>query len=293
MANAVVWSGSPSASVRQLRSERESCRERAFDKTSATKHLSPIELYLNSSCALEKAHLHYGGSQGLLRCAAQSVADAGCGNDGAGSRESGDDEVRALRQFASESGLWMDPAALKALFTARPMRGGKEHRVAYLPDEERVIKDADVHALATESLYDYLTDLLLSNHYFDDDFQILGFYEEGERLHLVISQPYVDGTHPEWEELKAGMVAQDLRDPNPRSLGGNFIIDDDVLGEIDVFDLHVNNVIRDASGWLHPIDAHFYFDDRAARTAALQKLGLDRVSGPTALASSGLSRSRG
>ena len=110
----------------------------------------------------------------------------------------------------------MDSAPLKALFAARPMRGGKEHRVAFLPDEERVIKDADVHALATESLYDYLTDLLLSNHYFDDDLQILGFYEEEERLHLIISQPYVDGTHLEWDEMKTGLVAQALCDPYPR-----------------------------------------------------------------------------
>lgn len=257
------------------------------------KHLRAIELYRDNSCALNEAHLRYGGSQGLLRCAAQSIADAGRGDDGAGSRESGDDEIRALRQFASESGLWMEAVAVKALFAARPMRGGKEHRVAFLPVEERVIKDADVHALATESLFDYLTDLLLSNHYFDDDLQILGFYEDGERLHLIISQPYVDGTHPEWDELKAGLVAQALRDPHPRSQGGNFIIDDDVLGEVNVFDLHVNNVIRDATGWLHPIDAHFYFDDREARGAALEKLGLDRASGPTALAASGLPRAKG
>lgn len=94
-----------------------------------------IELYIDSPHAREEAHLRYGGSQGLLRCAAQSVADAGCGDDGAGSRESGDDEIRALRQFASESGLWMEPAAVEALFVARPMRGCKEHRVAFLPDE--------------------------------------------------------------------------------------------------------------------------------------------------------------
>lgn len=186
----------------------------------------------------------------------------------------------------------MKPGAVKTLFLARPMRGGKEHRVAYLPDEERVIKDADVHALATESLYDYLTDLLLSNHYFDDDLQMLGFYEDGESLHLVISQPYVDGTHPDWDELKSGLVAQGLRDPQPRSQGGNFIIHDDVIGEVDIFDLHVNNVIRDATGWLHPIDAHFYFDDQEARTTALAKLGLDHVLGSTALAASGVSRAK-
>ena len=109
-------------------------------------------------------------------------------------------------------------------------------------------------------------------------------------MHIVISQPYVDGVHPEWETLKAGLVAQNLRDPYPRAKGGNFIIDDDILGPVDVYDLHVNNVICDPSGWLHPIDAHFYFSDEASRTSALQKLGLDRVVGPTDLAASGLSR---
>jgi hypothetical protein len=254
--------------------------------------LLSIELYIDSPCALEKAHERYGGSQGLLCCAAQSVADAGRGDDGAGSRESGDDEVRALKQFASEADLWMHASAVKELLEANPMRGGKEHRVAYLEDQGRVIKVADVQALATESLYDYLTDLLLCNRLFDDDLQMLGCYEEGERLHFVISQPYVNGTHPDWRELKCGLVMQGLRDPYPRAQGGNFIINHDVLSEVDVFDLHVNNVIRDSTGWLHPIDAHFYFDDRAARNAALQQLGLDHISGPTPLAASGLSRGK-
>lgn len=251
-----------------------------------------IELYVSGPNALQQAHERFSGSQGLLRCTAQCVAKAGRGDDSASPGQSGHDEVRALRQFTSEAGLWMNPAAVKALFEAYPMRGGKEHRVAYLPDKERVIKDADVQALATESLFDYLTDLLLSNHYFDDDLQMLGCYEDGERLHLITSQPYVDGTHPDWEELKSGLVAQGLHDPHPRSLGGNFTLDDDVLGKVDVFDLHVNNVIRDVTGWLHPIDAHFYFDDRASRMAALQALGLDRIVGPTALAASGLPRAK-
>lgn len=255
--------------------------------------LPAIELYLHSPFALQEAHERYGGSQGILRCAAQSLADAGRSDNGAGASESGDHEVHALSRFVSESGLWIHASAIKALLEANRMRGGKEHRVAYLQAEGRVLKVADVRALATESLYDYLTDLLLCNRFFDDDLQMLGCYEEAERLHLVISQPYVNGNHPDWMELKTGLVAQGMRDPYPRAQGGNFIIDHDILGAVDVFDLHVNNVIRDASGWLHPIDAHFYFDNRVARTEALQKLGLDRVSGPTALAASGLPRSKG
>jgi hypothetical protein len=64
--------------------------ERAFDNTLLINHLPAIELYyLDSSCDFEEAHLRYGGSQWLLRCAAQSVADAGRGDDGEDSSESG------------------------------------------------------------------------------------------------------------------------------------------------------------------------------------------------------------
>lgn len=69
--------------------------ERAFDKAVSIKHPWRIELYRDNFCSLEEAHLRYGGSQGLLRCAPQSVADAGRGDNGAGARESGDDEIRA------------------------------------------------------------------------------------------------------------------------------------------------------------------------------------------------------
>ncbi|MFC5456339.1 hypothetical protein [Prosthecobacter fluviatilis] len=154
------------------------------------------------------------------------------------------------------------------------LKGGKEHRVALLPGRNLVLKVADARKLATESLFDYLSDLLLSNYFFDDEIQLLGGMLEGGRLQVVITQPYIDGVHPEWEELKASLIRQNLRDPAPRSLGGNFVLDDDLLGEVDVFDLHPNNVIQDVTGWLHPIDAHFYFDDRAARMTALKTLGL-------------------
>lgn len=240
-----------------------------------------IELYLSSPIALQKAHARFGGSQGLLRSAAQSIADSREDHDGAGAGQSGHHEARALIRFAEEAGLLLNrDAVLEMQRSAESMKGGREHRVALLIHEERVIKDADMQALATESVYDYLTDLLLSNHFFNDDLQMLGCYDVDGRVHLVTYQPYVDGDHPDWIELKAGLVRQGLRDPYPNSQGGNFIIDDEAVGEVDVFDLHVNNVIRDKTGWLNPIDAHFYFTDRAARMLALKSLGLDMVSGP-------------
>jgi hypothetical protein len=148
------------------------------------------------------------------------------------------------------------------------------HRAALLPEQDLVLKVSDARKLAMESLFDYLSDQLLSNHFFDDEIQLLGGMMDGGQLQIVLTQPYIDSIHPEWEALKAGLIRQNLRDPAPRALGGNFLLDHDQLGEIDVFDLHPNNVIQDATGWLHPIDAHFYFDNRAARIAALKTLGL-------------------
>jgi hypothetical protein len=219
-------------------------------------------------------HRFLGGSQELLRRAVQSLADAGTGDDASGEGQSIDDEVRALSRFNADAGRELKAELTRASLEANPMRGGKEHRVAFLPNVERVLKVADARMLATESLFDYLSDLLLSNHFFDDDTRLEGGYSEGGRLFIVTTQPYISSIHPNWPELRAGLARHQLRDPAPRSLGGNFIFDDDLLGEVDVFDLHPNNVIEDASGWLNPIDAHFYFDDRTQRMGALQELGL-------------------
>src|SRR5690606_11955892 len=140
-----------------------------------------------------------------------------------------------------------------------------------IPYAQRWLKAMETAALTAEFLCDRLTDIMLSNHFFGDDIQMVGTYDdERGRLQRVTTQPYVDGTHPEWEELKAAAVAQGLSHPEPHARMGNFTIHDPLAGEIDVIDLHVNNVIRDASGWLHPIDAHFYFHDRAARVAVLR-----------------------
>nr|WP_246438163.1 hypothetical protein [Prosthecobacter vanneervenii] len=176
--------------------------------------------------------------------------------------------------FIESTGLQLDSADVRARLGAFPMKGGKEHRVAYIPETGRVMKVADAHMLATESLFDYLTDLLLSNHFFADDIQLEGVFTEGSRFHTVITQPYINGIHPEWPELKAGLLRHNLRDPYPRSLGGNFTFDDPLVGEVDVFDLHPNNVIQDSTGWLNPIDAHFYFDNTEARINTLIKLDL-------------------
>lgn len=196
-------------------------------------------------------------------------------------------EIRRLRSTMVDAGLMLNPEAVHTLFQKYPMRGGMEHRVAYLPKAGRVVKDADLHALGTETVHDYMTDFQLANYYFDDDLGIFGAYEVDGRFHLLTTQPYIDGTHPDWEELKSGLVAQGLHDPSPQARSGSFVLEDEDWGGIDIFDVHCDNVIRDHTGWLHPIDVHFYFHDQDARQAVLHRTGLDRIEGESPLAMSG------
>jgi hypothetical protein len=225
-------------------------------------HPFAIEQFISIPQALGQAcdPIVHGRAAGFLRRAAQSLADAGGGDAPESAGESIDDEIRALSDLLTRKRRWLSVDEVEQVLRDDALKGGKEHRVALLPERNLVLKVADARKLATESLFDYLSDQLLSNHFFDE-IQLLGGMMDGARLQLVLTQPYIDGIHPEWEALKACLTRQNLRDPAPRALGGNFILDHDLLDELDVFDLH-------------PIDPHFYFDNRPARLAALKALGL-------------------
>ncbi|SKA94882.1 hypothetical protein SAMN02745166_02230 [Prosthecobacter debontii] len=152
----------------------------------------------------------------------------------------------------------MEGAAVRAYMRMKEhvMKGGSEHRVA-LWRGTRVLKDLAVQAQATESLFDYLTDHLLANHLFGDDVCLEGFFEDDRMLHIVVSQPLVVGRHPVWRELVEGLSRQGLILENPGS-------------KLPVF----NVIVAKEGGFIHPIDAHFYFDDQAARIDALKRLGI-------------------
>lgn len=217
-----------------------------FDRRGELPHPFAIEPFISITQALGQASdpIVYGRAAGFLRRAAQSLADAGRGDDREDSGQSIDDEIRALSDLLTRKRCWLSVDEVEQVLRDDALKGGKEHRVALLPGRNLVLKVADARKLATESLFDYLSDQLLSNHFFDDEIQLLGGLMDGERFQLVLTQPYIDGIHPEWEALKAGLTRQNLRDPSPRALGGNFILDHDLLGEIDIFDMHPNNVTK-------------------------------------------------
>jgi hypothetical protein len=234
-----------------------------------------LKVYAKSPDAYRQAHERFGDPQGLLRSAATAIKQAGTHDRGEGPGSSGDHEAQILIRFAVSNGLVLDSAGIARFMNDHSMRSGSEHKVAHLTPANRVIKDLDSQSIATESLFDYLTDHLLSNYFFDDDVRLEGFYEDHGRIHILISQPYVHGIHPDWETLKSGLEQQGLRHESPSSNIPNFLIEGTQAGTICVYDLHENNVILGSvSRLMHPIDAHFYFNDRAARIGALQALGI-------------------
>ncbi|MCF7786020.1 MAG: hypothetical protein K9N47_07855 [Prosthecobacter sp.] len=174
---------------------------------------------------------------------------------------------------------------MRGLLAKKPLSPGLEHEVGVLREEKRVIKDYDPRDLdedtwevfykPTDSVFDYLTDLMLCNHLFGDDLRLEGFYEEKNQLHVVISQPFVDGTHPDWTTLVEKLEAQGLLHERQGSTHGRFWVDAGPAGRLLVTDVHEDNVILNPNtGRAELIDVHFSLSSRDSRIQALKALGL-------------------
>lgn len=163
---------------------------------------------------------------------------------------------------------------------------GLEHEVRLMFGRDRVMKDYDPRTIdldtgetffkPTDSVFDYLTDLMLANHFFGDDLRLEGFYETATGcLHVVISQPFVEGRHPSWDELVKKMEAQGLVHEGQGAGTSRFWLDGGPAGLIRVTDVHEDNVIlNEETNWAHVIDVHFSFPGREARVKAMEALGL-------------------
>jgi hypothetical protein len=213
------------------------------------------------------------------------VVDAGACDTGGDPADSTEPEIRALARFGYESSLMLETKGVRKLLDEAVFVGqGLEHRVVAPIGTNCVIKDYDPRLIDLETfeifykpaehLFDYLTDHLLANHFFGDDIRLYGFYLEQSHLHLLLSQPFVAGRHPAWEEMVELLEAQGLQHANQGSQQSRFRIDGGDAGNMLVTDVHEDNVIVTPSRQAYPIDVHFYFPGRAARLKALQKLGL-------------------
>lgn len=161
---------------------------------------------------------------------------------------------------------------------------GIEHSVGLLPGRSLVIKDYDttlfdeetgtVFYKPAELLFDYLTDHILANHLFGDTVELVGAYEERSFIHLVVTQPFIEGQHPSWANLVHQLRVQGMEHESPGMTKARFWIDGGTAGRLLVTDVHEDNVLISQSGMAHPIDVHFSFPGRQARLNALNTLGI-------------------
>lgn len=231
--------------------------------------------YVSGPEAFTNAHLHYGSPEALLRFASKAIEPTKTAESGIGPDPTIDDEIRALNAFLAANDLELDGVAIQGIFEQNNLRGGREHKVAFIEAAQRVVKIVNARKLATQSLFDYLTDLELANYLFGDDIELAGFYTSDADFHVVITQPFIQGVHPDWNTLVAGLDALGLRHESPASKTSSFVVCADGVGELNVIDLHENNVIQGShNGDMVPIDAHFFFDSPPhERISMLKVLG--------------------
>ncbi len=122
----------------------------------------------------------------------------------------------------------------------------------------------------TDSLFDYLSDHQIVNHVFGDDVRREGFYEHDGSLHVVVSQPFINGRHDKSSAFISRLEQAGLQ----HDTGSRFFVDGGPAGILQVIDMHEDNVLFDRLGQAYVIDVHFRFPSRAARIEALKALGL-------------------
>jgi hypothetical protein len=163
------------------------------------------ELYLNGTDARTQAATLL-GRQDITRAATDSLYVSGTGDTGRSPQEASriQKQRQQLLEFAYQAGLIMEGDKLTAWMAAHKIEPGREHLVSLDLDSNRVVKTVAVNAVKTvgddgqmapSTPYDYLTDHLFSNLLYDDDITLEEFFNVEGALHIVISQPFIDGPH--------------------------------------------------------------------------------------------------
>lgn len=138
----------------------------------------------------------------------------------------------------------------------RELPGGNEHVV--FAKEERVVKITCPPSYgARGSLRAYLDNLQRCNDWFNDDYRIAGVVENfvisesNNGMSLIISQPFISGQKASEDEILDYMSSLGL---TPHSMYPNAFADDEYT--ILISDARPDNIIKQADGFLFPIDVH-------------------------------------
>jgi DNA ligase (NAD+) len=186
----------------------------------------------------------YGAAEGLR---ARLEADL-AGSDGNDVQERIRQEAESILEWGTETGRILDPDRLfEFLRSWQELGGQSEHTVFYLPELSRVIKFTLPPNFGAQGSIGYLRNIGACNRLFGDSIAFHGVLKTEKGPAFVISQPYVDGTEPDPEEVSMWFESNGYR-----STGHNRWINDTTGTEIA--DAHTGNLIKTADGELVPID---------------------------------------
>ncbi|WP_050025197.1 hypothetical protein [Verrucomicrobium sp. BvORR034] len=248
--------------------------------------------YLNGPSSKERAveAAQRDGGRVLFQSATQHVEQATASHPGTSGNtyeetELGKLEAAILQQWAERAGLMMDGALVAAWMKAnRPpnVKQGGEHQVAYDAATQRGVKVVSIPMLATSTVYEYLTDHMLANRFLGDQVELEGFFMAPSRarpeenvLHIVVSQPWVKGSHPNHDDIVRHASDLGMREDPPNSRSASFEFDDPVAGTLTIMDAKSENWIEAEDGAMVPIDIHFLFNSEQERRDVMKLLNAE------------------
>jgi DNA ligase (NAD+) len=157
-------------------------------------------------------------------------------------------EAQSILEWGAETGRILSPDELFDLVKDWTELGGQsEHTVFHIEKLARVIKFTLPPNFGAQGSIAYLKNIGASNRLFGDDIRFHGILKTDKGPAFVISQPYVDGTEPERNEVSAWFESNGYQ-----STGHNRWKHSETGTEIA--DAHIGNLIKTADGELIPID---------------------------------------
>ncbi len=157
-------------------------------------------------------------------------------------------ETQSILDWGTETGRIISPDELFELVKDWTELGGQsEHTVFHIEKLARVVKFTLPPNFGAQGSIAYLKNISASNRLFGDDIRFHGILKTDKGPAFVISQPYVDGTEPEPEEVSAWCESNGYQ-----STGHNRWKHPETGTEIA--DAHIGNLIKTEDGELIPID---------------------------------------
>lgn len=207
-------------------------------------------------------------ARGAARELYRRLKDDAGRNDHADAAQRIHSEAESIRAWASENG-WLIPAAAFADIAGGldSLEGGSEHDVLVDNQAARVIKmTLPPNFGARGAGLAYLENLFACDALLEIDWRLEGVMEDAEGICLLTSQPFVIGEKATDEQIEAYFNGQGFIKQRENTFHRK-------LDGLTIADARPDNILRNASGTIFPIDIHVLgfhdgFDERRAPDGA-------------------------